>query len=52
MALTIVKPEDLKNYIGKDLGTTEWFKVDQERINKFADDVNPYNWFNRDSNDR
>ena len=21
-------------------------------INKFADDVNPYNWFNRDSNDR
>ncbi len=21
-------------------------------IDKFADDVNPYNWFNRDSNDR
>ena len=28
MAITIVKPEDLKDYIGKDLGTTEWFKVD------------------------
>ena len=22
------------------------------RINKFADDVNPYNWFNRDSDNR
>ena len=22
------------------------------RINKFADDVNPYNWFNRNSDDR
>ena len=22
------------------------------RINKFADDVNPYNWFNRNRNDR
>ena len=33
MAITIVKPEDLKDYIGKDLGTSEWFKVDQDRIN-------------------
>ena len=37
MAVTIVKPEDLKDYVGKDLGFTEWFKVDQDRINKFAD---------------
>jgi hypothetical protein len=25
MALTIVKPENIAEYIGKDLGTTEWF---------------------------
>ena len=37
MALTIVKPENIAEYIGKDLGTTEWFTVDQDRINKFAD---------------
>jgi acyl dehydratase len=37
MALTIVKPENIAEYIGKDLGTTEWFTVDQDRINNFAD---------------
>ena len=37
MALTIVKPENIAEYIGKDLGTTEWFTVDQDRINKFAE---------------
>ena len=37
MALTIVKPENIEEYIGKDLGTTDWFTVDQDRINKFAD---------------
>ena len=37
MAITIVKPEDLQDYVGKELGATEWFKVDQDRINKFAD---------------
>ncbi|KRP12035.1 MAG: dehydratase [SAR86 cluster bacterium BACL1 MAG-121105-bin34] len=37
MALTIVKPENIAEYIGKDLGTTEWFNVDQDRINKFAE---------------
>ena len=37
MALTIVKPENIAEYIGKDLGTTDWFTVDQDRINNFAD---------------
>jgi len=27
MALTIVKPENIAEYIGKDLGTTEWSSV-------------------------
>ena len=37
MAITVVKVEDLESYVGKELGATEWFKIDQERINKFAD---------------
>ena len=37
MAITIVKPENLKDYVGKELEATDWFKVDQDRINKFAD---------------
>ena len=49
MAITIVKPEDLKNYIGKDLGTTEWFKVDQDRINKFADATEDHQFIRVDS---
>lgn len=37
MAITVVKVEDLGSYVGKELGVTDWFKIDQERINKFAD---------------
>ena len=37
MAITVVKVEDLESYVGKELGATDWFKIDQERINKFAD---------------
>ena len=49
MALTIVKPEDLKDYIGKELGTTEWFTVDQDRINKFADATEDHQFIHVDS---
>lgn len=28
---------ELKSYIGKDLGHSEWLTIDQERINQFAD---------------
>ena len=49
MAITIVKPEDLKDYVGKDLGTTEWFKVDQDRINKFADATEDHQFIHVDS---
>ena len=37
MAMTIVKKEDLFKCIGKDLGYTDWFKIDQDRINAFAE---------------
>ncbi len=32
-----VKKEELGNYIGKETGVSDWFLVDQERINQFAD---------------
>ncbi|MEL6213679.1 MAG: MaoC/PaaZ C-terminal domain-containing protein, partial [Pseudomonadota bacterium] len=32
-----VKPEDLKDYVGKQTGVSDWLLVDQERINQFAD---------------
>lgn len=33
----VVAKEELQDYIGKETGVSDWFKVDQERINKFAD---------------
>jgi len=33
----IVSKEDLKDYIGKETGVSEWLLIDQDRINKFAD---------------
>lgn len=32
-----VKKEDLQNYVGKESGVSDWFLIDQERINQFAD---------------
>jgi acyl dehydratase len=32
-----VKKEDLKNYIGKETGISDWSVIDQNRINIFAD---------------
>jgi acyl dehydratase len=33
----LVPAETLKNYIGQDLGESEWLVIDQDRINQFAD---------------
>ena len=33
----LVPAETLVDYIGKEIGTSEWFQVAQERINQFAD---------------
>ena len=34
---TVVPSSELKGYIGKDLGHSDWFLIDQDRINQFAD---------------
>lgn len=35
--MPLVPAAELKNYIGKDLGHSDWLTVDQERINQFAE---------------
>ena len=32
-----VSKDDLQNYVGKETGVSDWFLVDQERVNQFAD---------------
>lgn len=34
---TVVPAEKLQDYVGKELGCSEWFRIDQDRIDKFAD---------------
>lgn len=35
--MKIVKAEDLMGTVGSDLGTSEWIKIEQDRVNTFAD---------------
>jgi len=35
--LKIVKPSEIETVIGTEVGLSDWVKVDQERINKFAE---------------
>ena len=35
--MKLVPKEKLNDYIGKEIGCSDWFLVDQEQINKFAD---------------
>ena len=35
--MKVVQVADLASYVGKELGASEWFQIDQDRINAFAD---------------
>ena len=40
--MKLVPREKLNDYIGKEIGCSDWFLVDQEQINKFADVTKDY----------
>ena len=46
--LIINSYEDFVTYEGKELGTSEWITVSQERINKFADATDDHQWIHVD----
>lgn len=35
--MQIVKVEDIANYVGKEVGVSDWIEIDQERISLFAE---------------
>ena len=45
---TIPNLSDLPNYIGKELGLTEWMTIAQERINQFAEATEDRQWIHID----
>lgn len=46
--LIINSYEDFAAYEGKELGTSEWITVSQDRINKFADATDDHQWIHVD----
>ena len=39
---------ELKDYVGKELGRSEWLTIDQERINLFAEATGDYQFIHVD----
>ncbi len=46
--LQIVPVDQLADYVGKDLGESDWFTVDQDRINAFANATNDHQFIHVD----
>jgi acyl dehydratase len=44
----VVNADQLSNYIGREVGVTDWFEIDQERINKFADATGDHQYIHVD----
>ena len=46
--LQVVPVDQLADYVGKDLGESDWFTIDQDRINAFADATNDHQFIHLD----
>jgi acyl dehydratase len=47
-ALLVKSPQALKELLGKEIGTSEWFRVRQERIEQFAEATEDRQWIHVD----
>ena len=45
---TFTNLEELRSAVGSEIGTSEWFPVDQERIDTFADATGDHQWIHVD----
>lgn len=46
--LEIERPADLAAYVGKEIGVSDWFTVDQAIIDKFAEATGDHQWIHVD----
>ncbi|MSR11114.1 MAG: MaoC family dehydratase [Gammaproteobacteria bacterium] len=44
----VVTPNQLPNYIGKEVGVTDWIEIDQQRINQFAEATGDHQYIHVD----
>lgn len=45
---TIIPFANLSEFVGKDLGFTDWFEITQDRVNVFADAADDHQWIHVD----
>ena len=48
MPLVLKNPQALQEFVGKEIGVTEWFLVTQERIEQFAEATEDRQWIHVD----
>lgn len=46
--LIVETPHGLKEFVGRELGVSDWFKVTQERIRQFAATTEDHQWIHED----
>ena len=46
--IEVERPADLSRYIGREIGVSDWFTVDQAIIDKFAEATGDYQWIHVD----
>src|SRR5467141_5262932 len=46
--LELERPGDLAQFVGKEIGVSDWFTVDQAIIDKFADATGDHQWIHVD----
>ncbi len=44
----VINASQLQNYVGKEVGVTDWIEVDQDRINQFADATGDHQYIHID----
>jgi acyl dehydratase len=49
MPLVLKNPQALQQFVGKEIGVTEWFRVTQERIVQFAEATEDRQWIHVDA---
>ena len=47
-AVTVETPDSLKEYVGKEIGVSDWLKITQERIAQFAEATEDRQWIHLD----
>ena len=49
MTTSVETLDDLASFVGKELGTSSWVDINQERINAFADATDDHQWIHVDA---